>query len=137
MKPLNQLEIPKRSVQCLHKGEHFTPGMDIISFIHEEGEHHQLARNDYCRTCWQEISQSVCSKPESRGYWKSKIEPRKQTQESSRTSRALLLLKEMIRQPETQAEEIFVLSLSFPMPVSLLCARNSKRGALPTNFMKS
>lgn len=111
MKALNQLEIPKRSPQCAHNKEPLTGGMDIISFIYEEGDQHQLARSDYCTTCWQAVSQEVASKPHSRGYWKSKIEVRKQSAESSRTGKALQLLREMIQNPESSLEEIFVLAL--------------------------
>lgn len=110
MKSLNQLEIPKRSVHCLHKGEHFIPGMEVYSLIHEEEGRH-FGRNDYCAACWPEVHHAVCSKPESRGYWKSKIEPRKLAPESTRTARALKLLKELLGHPESQADEIFVLCL--------------------------
>lgn len=110
MKSINQLEIPKRSVHCLHKGEHFIPGMEIYSLIHEN-EEHQLGRADYCAACWQEIHRTLSAKAETRGYWKSKIEPRKNTPESSRIGRALKLLKELKAQPDANEEEIFVLCL--------------------------
>lgn len=110
MKTLNQFEIPRRSGHCLHKGEHFIPEVEIYSLLHEDENHH-LARSDYCSACWNEISSIVCSKPEIRGYWRSKIEPKQPSLESSRTLRAIKLLKELAKHPDGQAEEIFVLCL--------------------------
>ena len=110
MKALNQLEIPKRSFQCFLKKESLLPGMEIISLIFED-ENQEIGRHDYCTACWQEAHFSETEKPETRGYWKSKIEPKKSVIESSRISRALILLKEMLKSPEADPEEIFVLSL--------------------------
>lgn len=109
MNSLYQLEIPKRSVHCLHKGEHFIPGMEVYSVLRENDEH-RLARNDYCGACWLELH-NIEFIQKSRGYWKSKMEPRKHTPESSRTARALELLKEMLACSESQSGEIFVLCL--------------------------
>ena len=53
----------------------------------------------------------LSDKAETRGYWKSKIEPRKSPPESSRIGRALKLLKELKAQPDANEEEIFVLCL--------------------------
>lgn len=110
MKSLLQLEIPKRTTHCSLHGEHLVPGMEVYSLLYDN-EENRVCRSDYCAACWERNHEVFCTKPESRGYWKSKIEPRKQSQESSRTGRALALLKELVKIPESCAEEIFVLSL--------------------------
>lgn len=110
MKALNQLEIPKRSFHCFHKKEPLLPGMEIISLIYED-ENQEIGRHDYCAACWPEAQAIEGSKPETRGYWKSKIEPKKIVPESTRVGRGLSLLKEMLKTPEADAEEVFVLCL--------------------------
>jgi len=84
--------------------------MEVYSWLHENNEH-QIGRNDYCAACWQEIQLEVCSKPESKGYWKSKIESKKVSPASSRVGRALQLLRELKNNSESSAEELFVLCL--------------------------
>lgn len=86
------------------------PGMEIISLIREV-EEHQMVRSDYCSGCWQEIYPVMGTKTESRGYWRSKIEPRKQVIESNRAKRALTLIKELLNNREKHLGEIFVLAL--------------------------
>ena len=110
MKSLTSPEIPKRTTHCGRCGELFAPGMEVYSWLHENNEH-QINRNDYCAACWQEIQLEVCSKPESKGYWKSKIESKKVSPASSRVGRALQLLRELKNNPEGSAEELFVLCL--------------------------
>lgn len=95
----------------MHNGEAFKPEMEITSFIYEDREQNQIVRRDYCMNCWLSISREVCSNPNSRGYWKSKIEAKKEAPPSSRTGRALQLLREMIQNPESSPDEIFVLAL--------------------------
>lgn len=110
MKGLNQLEIPKRGAHCFNKQEPLAPGMDIYSFLHEQ-EENQLARNDYCPACWHDLHATLLAQPNCKGYWKSKIELKKQQPESTRTARALLLLKDLLGKPDSSPEEIFVLAL--------------------------
>lgn len=110
MKSLTTPEIPKRTVHCCHRGEPFIPGMDVYSWLYEK-EDHQIGRSDYCTACWQELHREVCSKPESKGYWKSKIEPKIISPASSRIGRALNLLKELRENPTSPVDEIFVLCL--------------------------
>lgn len=104
MKALHQLEIPKRSGHCAHKAEQLVAGMEITSLIFEN-ENQELGRRDFCPTCWQEMQEREAAKPETKGYWKAKIEPKKISPEKSRIGRALELLK------EAQGEELFVLCL--------------------------
>jgi hypothetical protein len=108
MNSLFQLEIPKRSAQCFHKGERLLPGMEIYSLLIED-ETKKLIRRDFCSACWTQAH--VEGSLESRGYWKSKIERRKPTSDCSRVDRALALLKELLQAAEPQEAEIFVLCL--------------------------
>lgn len=111
MNSLFQLEIPKRGMHCMHHGERFLPGMEIYSLLLED-EVNGLVRRDFCSACWTQV-QAEERKLILRLYWKSKIEQRKPPVESSRTSRALTLLRELLQASESQEQEaeIFVLCL--------------------------
>jgi hypothetical protein len=106
MNSLFQLDIPKRSTHCGHQGERLLPGMDIYSLL-LEGEQ-DFKRRDFCATCWTQIEKEPDSH---RGYWKSKIEPKKPATEISRPARALALLQELLNTADPDEAEIFVLSL--------------------------
>lgn len=108
MNSLFQLDIPKRSAQCFHKGERLLPGMEIYSLLLED-DTKKLTRRDFCSACWTQTQ--VEETLESRGYWKSKIERRKSSTDCSRVDRALALLKELVQAAEPQEAEIFVLCL--------------------------
>ncbi len=109
MNPLFQLEIPKRSIHCFHKGERLLPGMEIYSLLLDD-DVKGLSRRDFCSACWTQV-QIEENQLETRGYWKSKIERKKPTADTSRIGRALVLLKELQQAPEPQEAEVFVLCL--------------------------
>lgn len=109
MNSLFQIEIPKRNSYCSLQGERLLPGMEIYSQLLEQ-ETEGFARRDFCSTCWGQI-QAKEENNKLQGYWKSKIEQRKPTVESSRMSRALSLLKEWQCACEPREAEIFVLCL--------------------------
>jgi hypothetical protein len=110
MNSLFQLEIPKRNGQCAYQGERLLPGMEIYSLLIEEETQH-LARRDFCSACWNQVRAIEEKQSSTRGYWKSKIEKRKTSAETSRIERALALLHILQQAPEPQAAEIFVLCL--------------------------
>lgn len=109
MNSLFPLQIPKRTSHCSHKGERLVPGMEIYSLL-LENETQAFGRHDYCSTCWT-ILQEEGKKLETSMYWKSKIEYRKSSVESTRISRALKLLRDLQQEQEPKEAEIFVLCL--------------------------
>lgn len=108
MNSLVQIEIPKRKTVCAGQGEKLLPGMHVYSLIVEEQNKSTLARHDFCSSCW---SQVKLKEGEYRGYWRSKIEQRKASGDSSLQLRALKLLREFVENPENKEEHIFILSL--------------------------
>lgn len=108
MNSLIQLDIPKRSAHCFHKGEKFVSGMEIYSLLLEEEDHH-FGRQDFCSACWNHMQKEGLAKD--RSYWRSFIESKKESKESARTARALTLLREFLLQVDTREGEIYVLSL--------------------------
>lgn len=109
MNSLFQLEIPKRNTHCAEQGERLSAGMEIYSLL-IEGETKELTRRDFCSACWTN-RQIQEAKEASFGHWKSKIEQRKTSSESSRVGRALILLRELLQTTDPQEAEIFVLCL--------------------------
>lgn len=103
------LNIPKRSGSCYKGGERFLPGTDYYSLIVED-ENQTKKRLDFCPLCWKEHPQEAKSPLI---YWKSHIEIRQESASlpSSRTHRALALLKTMVLEPQSSEEELFVLAL--------------------------
>lgn len=110
MNSLFQLDIPKRKTQCAHQGERLLPGMEIYSLLLEEAPE-RLSRLDFCSTCWKQVRGLQSEHPSARGYWKSKIEKRKEAKTSSRVERAFALLDDLQRATELREAEIFVLCL--------------------------
>ena len=106
MNSLFQFEIPKRQQVCALHGERLESGKEIFSLLYEEADSKKMLREDYCSKCWPKIEE----KP-NRIYWKSKIEKKNQEPQSTRSERALNLLKELLIEPNANEEEIFVLSL--------------------------
>lgn len=110
MNPFFQLDIPKRSSSCFKGGERFVPGAEYYSLVLDE-EEQAIKRWDFCPACWNEHFPQQATKP-SVTYWKSRIEIKQENlTPSSRTQRALALLKMMLLEPCLQEEEIFVLAL--------------------------
>ncbi|WP_068468126.1 hypothetical protein [Candidatus Protochlamydia phocaeensis] len=101
-----QIDIPKRSQSCSEKGERLLPGMEYYSLL-RENDNGQISRQDFCVACWEQFS-SQQDLSNSSGYWKSKIEPKKAAP-SSRSEKALTLLKSLLGQAAQHEEEIFVL----------------------------
>jgi hypothetical protein len=110
MNSLFQLEIPKRNTHCFQQKERLLPGMEIYSLLVEDQEKRGFLRHDFCALCWSQV-QNEAEKLTPRIYWKSKIEYRKPFVESSRTMRALALLRKLQQVREPLEEEIFVLCL--------------------------
>jgi hypothetical protein len=109
MNPLFQIDIPKRNTSCCSKGERLTSGMEYYSLLIED-EDQKLVRKDFCTTCWFErISKKEF--PENKGYWKSKIEIKKEVNAKSRIDRALVLLQSLIQNQKEHEAEIFVLAM--------------------------
>lgn len=106
MNSLFQFEIPKRQHVCALHGERLEPGKEIFSLLYEEADSKKLLREDYCSKCWSKVEE----KP-NRIYWKSRIEKKIQEPPSTRSERALHLLKEVLVEPSSNEEEIFVLAL--------------------------
>lgn len=123
MKTSLQLEIPKRSLSCCHKGEKFLPGTDYFSLIQED-EKQKIKRQDFCAACWQELILAHSETPSFRGYyWKSKIEKKNAATPSSRTERALKLFKSLIIEASPPEEELFVLVLLLAHLRRLVCRK--------------
>lgn len=109
MSSLFQIEIPKRNTVCSAQGERLLPGMEYYSLLIENDEQ-QMIRQDFCTSCWPQVADSdVVLK--SRGYWKSKIDLKKSEPASSRSDKALNLLKELLQTTPLQEGEIFVLAI--------------------------
>jgi hypothetical protein len=106
MNSLFQIEIPKRNLLCCDKGERLLPGMEYFSLLLEEDE--KMTRKDFCLTCWNQGSLKN-SFSNNRGYWKSKIEIKKEINPSSRIDRATLLLKNLMENQKENENELFVL----------------------------
>ncbi|MFI0434497.1 MAG: hypothetical protein ACH350_02060 [Parachlamydiaceae bacterium] len=112
MNSLFHVDIPKRSSLCAHSGERLLPGMEIYSLLFEDQNSSHLSRRDYCLTCWHTLEEKSSSQSPVRGYWKSKIEIRKEGEEgSTRIERALALLRRLEQMPEPAEAEMFVLCL--------------------------
>ena len=108
MHSLFQIDIPKRNPSCCGKGECFLPGMEYYSLLHED-EQSNLQRKDFCVTCWSLAGfKEQFSQP--KGYWKSKIEHKKEASSSSKMEKALNLLKELLHS-QAHANEAFVLAM--------------------------
>src|SRR5438128_648120 len=105
MKSLVQLDIPKRSSHCFHKGELLVPGMEVFSLLLTD-QAEQIARRDYCTSCWKCGPSLSGDNSAVRGYWKSTIERKKSVEQPSRIGRALTLLQELRKAPEGREEEI-------------------------------
>src|SRR5436190_18803038 len=105
MNSLFQIEIPKRNLSCCDKGERLLPGMEYYSFLHEED--HKITRKDFCMNCWNrgKVKENFSH---NRGYWKSKIEIKKEVNPSSKIDRALILLKSLIQDQKEHENELFV-----------------------------
>ncbi len=110
MNSLFQLDIPKRHAHCCHQGERLVPGMEMYSLL-VETETETYLRRDFCLPCWSLLQNEQAWPPVNRGYWKSKIELKKIPPSSTRTEKALVLLRELLQAPTPSEEEIFVLCL--------------------------
>ncbi len=110
MNSLIQISIPKRTSACAEQGEKLLAGMEIYSLI-TEGSTEQLSRKDYCLGCWNKMFDSVKVNPMTKGYWKSKIEIKKEIEGTNRIERALSLLRSWRDVRDPNEEEIFVLCL--------------------------
>lgn len=109
MKPVFQLEIPKRGNQCAQGNEPLTPGMDYYSVLVDD-EELGLKRLDYCPACWEKIKNEV----KARSQWKAKVVAKKEEApiHLNRDEKIMYLLKESMKldTPEAHAET-FVLAL--------------------------
>ncbi len=109
MNSLFQIEIPKRNLSCCGKGERLLPGMDYYSLLSEDKEQ-KLVRKDFCTGCWSD-AQSLNEFADNKGYWKSKIEIKKEPSAKSRIDRALILLKSLLQNQKEYEAELFVLAM--------------------------
>ncbi len=109
MSSLFQIEIPKRNTACSAQGERLLPGMEYYSLL-MENDMQQMIRQDFCISCWPQVADSD-TVLNSRSYWKSKIDLKKNEPASSRCDKALNLLKELLQTVPLQEEEIFVLAV--------------------------
>ena len=109
MNSLFQIDIPKRNLSCCDKGERLLPGMEYYSLLHEDADQ-KISRKDFCMTCWNQgtVKENFAH---NRGYWKSRIEVKKEINPSSRIDRALILLKTLIRDQKEHENELFVLAM--------------------------
>ena len=143
MNSLVQLHIPKRQKQCADQGEPLLPGMEIYSLLLDSGDERQLARRDFCSACWSAKRLEASARPDSRGYWKSKIEVKKAIEGSSRIDRAITLLKELLRSLEFEKGEsvneqqfldkegeVFVLSLFLARAKALALRQEFEKNGL-------
>lgn len=110
--PLFQIEIPKRNTQCCRGGEKLVPGMEYYSMLLQE-ESQPITRRDYCLNCWQHVinEQALAM---SQGYWKAKVEMKKGLEthtEKGKMDRALVLLKQLLQDPQHDQNEAFVLAI--------------------------
>lgn len=112
MNPLLQIEIPRRSVSCFKGGERLLPGMEYYSFLMQD-ENQKFIRRDFCLACWQQFMKEVDVK-QGHGYWKSRIENKKESSSSSgqsKTAKALILFKTLLQEVNRNEAEIFILAL--------------------------
>lgn len=110
MNSLFQLDIPKRQTHCSHQGERLMPGMEMYSLLLEH-DTQECLRRDFCLSCWALLQKEKQWPPLNRGYWKSKIEEKKAPPPSTRTEKALALLRELLQAAAPSEAEIFVLCL--------------------------
>lgn len=83
--------------------------MDYYSLLLED-EEQKLIRKDFCSTCWSErLAKNEF--PNNKGYWKSKIEIKKEINAKSRIDRALILLKNLMQNQKDHESELFVLAM--------------------------
>jgi hypothetical protein len=107
MNSLYTLDIPRKSSHCCLQGERFEPGMEMYSLLLEE-ESEKLSRRDYCSVCWNEGRKESDG---SRTYWKSVIERKKNEKDLSRIERGVSILRELLKQPDPNESELYVLCL--------------------------
>lgn len=124
---LFQIDIPKRNGLCAGKGEKLVPGMEYFSLL-LSNESYETVREDYCLECWEE--RTVPAGYNSRGHWKSKVDPKKIGASSTRSDQALQLLREYLQQPGQHEEEIFVLALFLSHAKKLILRREFKEGEI-------
>lgn len=113
-KMLFQMEIPRRSHQCVKGQELLAPDVEYFSVLLENGEG-SLQRQDYCSACWQ-ASRTLESFSHVKGYWKARVASKKDNFELahalSRDEKAFQLLKHALSANSEDAfEEAFVLAL--------------------------
>ena len=108
-----QLEIPKRSTNCMEGHEILTPGTEYYSILLLD-EEKRFQRFDFCLVCW-EISAKKKFLTQAKTSWKATVASKKEIEDLStktRDEKAFFLLKDALQnQTEENWAEIFVLAL--------------------------
>lgn len=121
------IEIPRRTPCCARGGEKLVPGMDYYSLLVEQ-ENKQIFRQDFCCACW-DASFKERQDALGQGYWKSRIEAKKETDRShlsKRVAKAYSLLETVLQQPKGQEAKIFILALFLARAKQLILRREWK-----------
>lgn len=107
-----QIEIPKRSTQCVQGNEMLMPGMEYYSvlFLDDAGKY---IRYDYCSSCW--IAFAKNQSRSTKILWNAKVSLKKDADNlalKSRDEKALDLFKKCL-QKSSQEEwaQLFILAL--------------------------
>lgn len=107
-----QVEVPRRSRVCVSGEEEFSPGMHYYSML-LEGADGNLARQDFCISCWEKARQEWAQKAIS--YWKSTVTSKKEVDvaaNQTRDERACALLKQALSSDSLEDKaEAFMLAL--------------------------
>lgn len=114
---LFQIEIPKRSPNCMEKGEPLNPGADYFSILLPDPEKGFL-RHDFCPSCWEEVAKEKYLSV-AKTAWKAKVPLKDESDNLSnktRDEKAIHLLKEAIQKDQSSVNaddwaETFVLAL--------------------------
>lgn len=127
MKPLFQIEIPRRSSYCARGGETLVPSMEYYSILLENPEN-GFHRHDFCPNCW-ENSAKLDFLPKSVSSWKSIVmEKKEKFIPQNRDEKILYLLKEALTQEyEDKHVEVFILALYLARRKKLLLRQELQR----------
>ncbi|MBA3723065.1 MAG: hypothetical protein H0W88_11795 [Parachlamydiaceae bacterium] len=125
MNSLFQIDIPKRSLQCFKGQERLSTGSEYYSLLVEDAEK-KIIRQDYCPICWNEVKDQL---PKGYSHWLSRSEIKQEPvdEQSNRVTRALILLKQLIRQPDANESELFVLALFLAHARKLILRREIEK----------
>jgi hypothetical protein len=126
MNSLFQIEIPRRSAECFKGQEPLTPGTEYYSLLVNDEDEKKWVRRDFCPNCWQTMKEDVSA---GQSYWRSRIEEKPEVVApiSTKTGRALQILKDLLSRPDGNEAEIFVLVLYLAHARQLILRRDFEK----------